>query len=344
MLAFVISETHQYSIRDILETRNHPLHGRIFILSYGEFLSLPRLPRATWLFLDIERLTADELTGSIRRLDMLLDISPGLLVLNRPDRIASRMDVMARLHETGINSFRLLPVNTPAQTLRFPVFLRGVQDHEGPKSQLLYTPDELTQAIAALPHPEGYGVTEYVDARNPDGLYEKRSYMRLGNYLFPSALDTSRHWVCKGEHRDPATVSQPERELAFLSGQEDYETLQRAFEITGIDYGRADYGIIDGRPQIFEINTNPWLEPPESVPAESRKGAECMVSRYLDGLIALDQDSGIISPEWITVPGAQPGPPHRMNRRGIVHRILHHLNWLHQETRHMRRLRNMRLI
>ena len=40
-MAFIISEEHQYAVRDVLETRHHPLHGRIFILSYSEFLSLP---------------------------------------------------------------------------------------------------------------------------------------------------------------------------------------------------------------------------------------------------------------------------------------------------------------
>ena len=35
------------------------------------------------------------------------------------------------------------------------------------------------------------------------------------------------------------------------------DVLLRAFEVAGIDYGRADFSIVDGVPQIYEINTNP---------------------------------------------------------------------------------------
>ena len=35
--------------------------------------------------------------------------------------------------------------------------------------------------------------------------------------------------------------------------------LTRAFALAGIDFGRADYGVVGGRVQIYEINTNPSL-------------------------------------------------------------------------------------
>ena len=31
------------------------------------------------------------------------------------------------------------------------------------------------------------------------------------------------------------------------------------FAIARIDYGRIDYGIVGGRPQVYEINTNPTV-------------------------------------------------------------------------------------
>lgn len=344
MLALVISEPHQYAVRDVLETRPHPLHGRVFILSYDEFLSLHRLPRATWLFLDIERLSADDLTATQARLERLRAACPDAQILNRPERIRGRMEVMSRLAAARINDFRVLPLDTPPGELRFPVFLRGIQDHDGPKSQLLHSPNELAQAIAALPAPEGHVITEYVDARNGEGLHEKRSYMRIGTRLFPSALDTSRNWVCKGEHDNPDSVAQPGRELDFLSGNEDSEVLQKAFELTGIEYGRADYAIVAGRPQIFEINTNPWLEPPEQVPAPSRPGAERMIDAWIDALTMLERSSEIDRPEWLDIPGARPAPAPRLSRRGIIHRALRRAGRLHRETQHMQLLRRLRLV
>lgn len=344
MLAFVISESHQYTVRDVLETRDHGLHGRVIILSYGEFMSLARLPRATYLFLDIERLTPDQLAGSIARLDSLLEVAPGLRVLNRPDLVGTRMEVMARLHGAGINDFRLMPAASPAADLRFPVFLRNVQDHSGPRSELLHTPQDLAAAISALPARDGYGITEFIDTRNDDGLFEKRGYMRVGGSVFASALDASRHWVCKGEYSDPATVPQGGRELEFLSGDEDGAALRRAFEVARIDYGRADYAIVGGKAQLFEINTNPWLEPPENVPAMARQGASVMIERFLDGLMQLDRDSGIERSEWVAVPGARERPGFRMSRRNLFRRVLCRLGGLQYETRVMGRLRGLHLL
>jgi hypothetical protein len=33
----------------------------------------------------------------------------------------------------------------------------------------------------------------------------------------------------------------------------------KAFELANINYGRADFGIVNGRPEIYEINTNPHI-------------------------------------------------------------------------------------
>ena len=345
MLAFIISEDHQYAVRDVLETRHHPLHGRIFILSYREFLSLPQLPRATYLFLDIERLTPERLVTVPRRIAQLEKAMPGIRIVNRPERIVDRMTIMRRLTEAGINDFRVLPVTHPPEDLRYPVFLRGMQDHEGPRSTLIGTPAELTRAVAELPEPEGFAITEYIDARNAEGLHEKRSYMRIGAALFPAARDVSRNWVCKGEYSNPEGVAQPEIELAFLTGTEDRDALERAFAATGIEYGRADYAIVDGKPQLFEINTNPWVEPPEGVPAWARRSAQTIVTGWLEAITALDAQSGIDRLEWVPVPGAmansaRPG----FQRRNTVHTLLRRLGQLHRETGVMRRLRRMRLL
>ncbi len=345
MLAFIISENHQYAVRDVLETRDHPLHGRVFILSYGEFLSLPELPRATYLFLDIERLTPDRLADVPRRIARLEQAMPGVRVLNRPDRIVDRLTIMRRLTEAGINDFRVLPVTHPPEDLRYPVFLRGMQDHEGPRSTLIGNAGDLARAVAELPDTEGFAITEYIDARNAEGLHEKRSYMRIGDRLFPAARDVSRNWVCKGEYSNPEGVAQPEIELAFLTDTQDRDELRHAFEVTGIDYGRADYAVVDGHPQLFEINTNPWVEPPEGVPAWARRSAQTIVSGWLGAVEALDAASGIDRLEWVPVPGAIPVATRPgLQRRGTVHALLRRLGQLHRETGVMRRLRRMRLL
>lgn len=346
MITFVATDDHQYAIRDVLESRAHPLHGRMVILSYDELLAFPELPRSLYVFVDLERLTATEMQQVMQRIEALQKVCPDCEMLNLPGRVGTRLDIMRRLHEAGINDFRMLPVTTPAESFRYPVFLRRADDHEGPKSTLIDSPQALRDAIAALDPAERdqFAVTEYVDARNNQGLHEKRSYMRVNGRLFPSALDQSRNWVCKGEYADPDTVPIPARELAFLRGQEDLEVLRAAFDAAKIQYGRADYALVGGRPQIFEINTNPWMEPPELVPDEARPGAEHIIGAWLDALEALAARSPAKSVTWVSVPQASGKMPRRVSRRAMVRSFLCRARQLHNETKAMRWLRRVKLI
>ncbi|MTD99823.1 hypothetical protein GIY56_05960 [Paracoccus sp. YIM 132242] len=347
MITFVATDDHQYTVRDVLETRDHPLHGRIMILGYAEFLAFRRLPRSIYVFVDLERLDAAAARQVVDRIEALQKVCPDCKVLNRPDRVGTRLDVMRRLHEAGINDFRMLPVTTPPEAFRYPVFLRRADDHEGPKSALIETPQALREAVAALDPADRQGdrfaITEYVDARNHLGLHEKRSYTRVHDRLFPSALDQSQDWVCKGEYTDPNTRPDPQRELAFLQSNADIEVLRAAFDAAHLQYGRADYALVDGRPQIFEINSNPWLEPPEQVPAEARAGAEHIVQAWIDALAQL-ADSAPAPVTWLDVPKATGKVPRGLSRRGLARSILRGLNQLHNETQAMQLMRRFKLI
>ncbi|MBM3604265.1 MAG: hypothetical protein FJX25_05785 [Alphaproteobacteria bacterium] len=348
MITFVATATHQYAIRDVLETRTHPLHSRIVILSYNEFVASRRLPQSTYVFTDLERLSVADRKLVDARIEAFGQACPDCRMLNLPMRIGTRLDIMRRLHESGINKFRMLPITTDPETFRYPVFLRCDDDHEGPKSDLLHSSKELRDAIAALPRDDRqnsrFVVTEYVDARNANGFHEKRSYTRVGSRLFPSALDQSKAWVCKGEYTDPATVPIPDRELAFLKSDMDEAALRAAFSAAGIEYGRADYALVDGRPQIFEINTNPWIEPPEQVPGEARAGAEHIVSAWLEAVSELADEASGTSNAWREIPCAAGRLPRGLSRRSAAHAVLRGLRQLHNETRAFRWLRRLRLM
>ena len=42
-----------------------------------------------------------------------------------------------------------------------------------------------------------------------------------------------------------------------------YEGIMRKiFDLASIEYGRADCGVVDGKIQVYEINTNPDIRPP----------------------------------------------------------------------------------
>lgn len=345
MLAFVATEDHQYTFRDVFETRVHAFRGRVILLSYRDFLSWPRLPLADYVFVDLERLPLPLLLAAEARFARLQAAAPGLRALNPPSPALGRLEVMRRLHAAGINRFRVEPASareleTP---LRFPLFLRRIDDHEGPMSALLEDEAALAGALAkaaadGIPA-NALVVTEYVDARNADGYHEKLSYFRIDRGLFPSALDMSRNWVCKGVVGDPDTVENYAREQAFLTGNPHAALLEPAFDAAGIDYGRADYAMVDGRPQIFEINTNPLIDAPEAMPAALRPYAELLVTRWLEMLATYSppRDRGR---RWVAVPGAVPvaaAGGHHLRR--TVRALLGAVGHLHNETRAMRPLR-----
>ena len=187
-------------------------------------------------------------------------------------------------------------------------------------------------------------MTEYVDARNADGLHEKLCYFRIGETLFPAALDVSANWVCKGVVGDPHAIDAAERELEFLVGSQHEAMLRAAFEAAEIDYGRADYAIVDGRPQIFEINTNPQIDRPEALPGAQRANGALVLARWLDGLLRLSPRRAA-APRWVEVEGCvAPAPAassgrHRLRR--AVRGLLAASGQLHRETTLMRPLRRL---
>ena len=67
------------------------------------------------------------------------------------------------------------------------------------------------------------------------------------------------------------------------------EVVQRAFGIARIDYGRADFGLVAGKVQIYEINTNPQVEMGREHPSPIRRESQALSwRRYLQALRDLD--------------------------------------------------------
>jgi hypothetical protein len=50
-----------------------------------------------------------------------------------------------------------------------------------------------------------------------------------------------------------------QEELEFVSQNPHHEQLLKIFELAGVEYGRIDYAIKDGRVQTWEINLNPTI-------------------------------------------------------------------------------------
>lgn len=348
MLTFVTSGAHQYTVRDVLETRKTPLDGNVHVLPYREFLRLEFLPVSDYIFLDIERLDEGTIRAAAARIDRLLDKYPGLKVLNWPRIELSRLSVMSLLHARGLNSFQVVPALKPHGDLTFPVFLRHLDDHNGPITDPLRCDTELQGALDEISASglcnTSLAITEYVETRNAEGLFEKRSYFRVGDTYFPGALNFGRNWVCKGVAAPDETPAQRERRRVFLQTNPDEDLIRPFFEAAGISYGRADYAIVDGRPQVFEINTNPMIVPPERLGRDDRQFARIILDRWLDALVGFSRPPARDSHGWVRTGAAMmtglPAPGEHVMRRA-VRRVLRAADLLHAETTLMRPLRRL---
>lgn len=338
MLAFVISEEHQYTVRGALESRRHPLLGHVLILSYGDFLRLPQLPCVNYIFLDLERLSGQVRAATAARIAALRTMAPQIRVLNSPSADLSRLAMMRRIRDAGINRARVVPLDDLPEDLSFPVFLRRQDDHGGPVSGLIETMDDLlreTARLVAAGQPrEILIVTEYVDTRNAAGHFEKRSYFRIGDKYFPAGLSESTFWVCKGEPTDPNGVDSTEKELHFMQIRDDEPQLIAAFEAAQVSYGRADYMVIDGRVHVFEINTNPMVDTPRKMPRNLHPYANMLLDYWFAALESYAEPKHRGAPAWaavpvVTCPDEVERPPFL---RGLVRKLLIAADILHQET------------
>ena len=63
------------------------------------------------------------------------------------------------------------------------------------------------------------------------------------------------------------------------------------FDLAGVDYGRADFGLVGGRPQIYEINTNPEikLRPPPAKLQRRNESVDLFRSNYLEAMRTIDR-------------------------------------------------------
>src|SRR5262249_14708022 len=115
---------------------------------YENLFRARRLPRATYIFSDLERLAPWELRVAADRYRAMK--AARLSCLNDPARAMSRVELLAHLRRVGttpFSAYRADPKPTPA---RFRVFLRSEADNTRADSALLPDQAGLERALAAL--------------------------------------------------------------------------------------------------------------------------------------------------------------------------------------------------
>ena len=232
---------------------------------YDDIFRRKKLPSGSWIFTDHERLSAYELTLAARVAFHLE--RGGARVLNHPARVLGRYDLLRALKAEGINDFSAWRAETFPKPDSFPVFIRNEYDHRLPKPPLI--PDQPTlDAELAARQQAGYPligklVIQYAGEEVSPGVWQRLQTYHIAGETIAHTNVVDFSWVVKDVRDKKRLESHPmfdrfiANEHAFISQNLYADVIRRAFELAKIDYGRADFAIVNGKPQIYEINTNP---------------------------------------------------------------------------------------
>jgi hypothetical protein len=112
----------------------------------------------------------------------------------------------------------------------------------------------------------------------------------------------STHWEVKIDTNNLSAFRRRE-EYSYLRANPHREQVLRAFDAAGLQYGRIDYAVHDGKIQVWEVNDNPQMTSSLVRYWKGRLG-RCLYSlKNLDAAFA-DVESRI-----------EPGPPVRLDAR-----------------------------
>ena len=300
MIYYLATERFSSTIRYFLTGNGRPLRRSVTVLTYEELFFDGAGPIGHYIFTDFDRLSRYELECAAAFAAAIRKAAPAARILNHPLNALERFPLLVALHRAGINDFTAIRIENGEFPARYPVFIRSEDGYGGPETDLIFGDREFEAALAdltrhSLPR-RGRIAIGFANKRSPDGHYHKFGAFRIGDRIVPHDLMFGREWIVKmqpppmaADSRDTAFSSSDDgvaSEMHYLKGNPHAETLMRAFKIAGIEYGRADYGVVDGRVQIYEINTNPHL--PHRTPATRVERADFVQKRLVGAVAELD--------------------------------------------------------
>jgi hypothetical protein len=258
-------EDRHYIERGFLDGPGRSLLSRLEVLTYEEAHAAPVRP-GTYIFGGCNHLLPPDQTRAAEIWSRLSDAGPDVRPLNDPIKSLRREELLSTLHARGVNSFRARPFVEPGPPLRFPVFIRHVRRHNGALTRLLHDQRELDVAsdvLQAFEDPANLLVVEFCDTSDEEGVFRKYSVFLIGDRTVPRYVFFSRDWMVKGVRVIDERKLKEEHEFVETNPHEQW--VRDVFGVAGIEYGRVDYSLLDGRSQLWEINTNPgvWHNPGE---------------------------------------------------------------------------------
>ncbi len=293
MIRYLFSGAHAYTLNTLLAGFGRETASRFELIAYPRLLRRSRLPVGTYIFSDIERLCGEELERAGRAWQALAASGGGTRLLNHPLETMRRYELLRTLYEAGINRFNVYRLTECRRPERFPVFIRVENDHRRSETPLLHTQGELDDAVGRMlsrgRSREGRIVTEYCHTA-PDGrgYYRKYGAFVVAGEIIPAHVIFGDSWVVQMTKVpfDSHLIREIER---FLGDDSHLDQLRRVASLARVDYGRIDYALVDGRVQVFEVNTNPSFPriDPSDPPGRIRLNRR-VNERIMKALLAVD--------------------------------------------------------
>jgi hypothetical protein len=281
VIHFLITRRYARTLKEFLRTPwGKEVSGEWNVLTYERARWRRSFRPGTYIFTDIERL-GPEATRRAAALHDRLAADPANRVFNDPARAWRRYQLLRTLHERGTNDFTVHRLDEANGSVRYPVFLRGENDHRGNATGVVAGPDELEAEIAGLKRtPRDPLLTEFLDT-SVDGVFRKYSAFRIGREIIARHIFFGKRWMLK--YSDLSGGAYDAEESAYVHDNPHREMLAEFFDLANVEYGRIDYSFLDGRIQVWEINTNPMIASHKSLRSASRRRAH---DRAVGGIIA----------------------------------------------------------
>jgi hypothetical protein len=303
MITYWTPEAGSFTVRNYLNVRGLTIAAHFSVRHFEALTPDLQVRGPAHIFSALDQLTPASRALVTELWDRLAEVAPGWTRLNDPRRVLLREPLLVAMAALGLNDFRVFPgtLSAVAKTsMRYPVFLRERDRHNGPLTGLLDSAGACRRARRAL-QMRGYRardllVVEFLDTADDQGTYRKYSAYKVGAALIRTHMMASRSWSVKSDS-NTATLESAMEESDYLHGDAHEDWLRRAFDLARIDFGRIDYGVHAGRPQAWEINMNPTIgrqpdKAPKPVSAdikEIREAARTHAHRLLrEAFVALD--------------------------------------------------------
>ena len=288
MIFFVAPAEDMWGMTEYLEQSGGPLAQRLVTVTYDDLIAHRQLPLGTYVFGAIDQLTPTETEIAARCCEELTGANSDVRLLNRPTEVLSRYGLLEACFARRRNTFRVLRASQFHRCRRFPVFIRPEREHTGSLTPVLHDRRELAQALAkALLR--GFRlrdliIVEYCHTADPSGIFRQYSAAVVGDQIIPQALVHNRNWVTKWAGR-LLDADKANEQLAYVEGNPHAEWLRETFALAKIGYGLINYGLKDGAPQVWEINTNPTIVRRTGAPSSMTAEQWQMVAPAQDGFL-----------------------------------------------------------